>query len=516
MNMTNTQPTVLSWMYKCMICLVCLWGVGISFDAMAQSTAGANSLTPNEGVYLADPTNDPLTKNNFNNTPQGSAQNDSTKRSNQASLDAPIDYVASDSLVLFNDGTAYMYGSSDVKYSGMELTSERIRICMDSSTLHAYGVYDSINEEWVGKPIFKDSKDSYESDELTYNLKSQKGFIRGVISEQGEGYVVAEKAKKTNTGEMMMAGGRYTTCDQHDHPHFYLKMTKAKVNPGKNIATGPAYMVLGDVPVPLAIPFGFFPFTDTYSSGLIMPTFGDDYTRGLYLRGIGYYFAINDYMDMEVTGDIYTKGTWAVYATTRYVKRYRFRGNLSINYRSDVTGEKGMPDYSQARNLSVVWTHQQDAKANPYSNFSASVNFSTSGYNRSNINSYYNPQLNSENTKSSSISYTQRFPNSPWSLSMSALISQQTKDSTLSLTLPDLSINMSSIYPFKRKHGVGKDSFVLLCQCQDSYQSCERRQTIQVELLARLANRHATFYAYLCHMDRIQVYQHHAQHQFEG
>lgn len=459
MNMTNTQPTVLSWMYKCMICLVCLWGVGISFDAMAQSTAGANSLTPNEGVYLADPTNDPLTKNNFNNTPQGSVQNDSTKRSNQASLDAPIDYVASDSLVLFNDGTAYMYGSSDVKYSGMELTSERIRICMDSSTLHAYGVYDSINEEWVGKPIFKDSKDSYESDELTYNLKSQKGFIRGVISEQGEGYVVAEKAKKTNTGEMMMAGGRYTTCDQHDHPHFYLKMTKAKVNPGKNIATGPAYMVLGDVPVPLAIPFGFFPFTDTYSSGLIMPTFGDDYTRGLYLRGIGYYFAINDYMDMEVTGDIYTKGTWAVYATTRYVKRYRFRGNLSINYRSDVTGEKGMPDYSQARNLSVVWTHQQDAKANPYSNFSASVNFSTSGYNRSNINSYYNPQLNSENTKSSSISYTQRFPNSPWSLSMSALISQQTKDSTLSLTLPDLSINMSSIYPFKRKHGVGKEKW---------------------------------------------------------
>lgn len=216
MNMTNTRPTVRSWMYKCIICLVCLWGVGISFDAMAQSTAGANSLTPNEGVYLADPTNDPLTKNNFNNTPQGSVQNDSTKRSNQASLDAPIDYVASDSLVLFNDGTAYMYGSSDVKYSGMELTSERIRICMDSSTLHAYGVYDSINEEWVGKPIFKDSKDSYESDELTYNLKSQKGFIRGVISEQGEGYVVAEKAKKTNTGEMMIACSVTSACHHQD------------------------------------------------------------------------------------------------------------------------------------------------------------------------------------------------------------------------------------------------------------------------------------------------------------
>lgn len=372
-------------------------------------------------------------------------------------LDAPVSYVANDSLVLLGNGTAMLHGNSDVKYQSMELTSAYIRVKMDSSIIYACGVMDTIEDEIVGKPVFKDKKDSYESNEITYNLKTQKGFIREVVTEQGEGYVVAEKTKKSSSDEMMMAGGRYTTCDNHEHPHFYLKMTKAKVKPGDYIATGPAYMVVGDVPLPLAIPFGFFPFTNTYSSGLIMPTFGDDYSRGLYLRGIGYYFAINDYMDLEVTGDIYTKGTWAVYARSNYVKRYRFRGSININYRTDVISEKGMPDYSKNPNLSIQWTHQQDAKANPYSNFSASVNFSTSGYNRSNINSYYNGQLNSENTKSSSISFTQRFPDSPWSLSASALISQTTRDSTLTLTLPDVSVNMSSVYPFKRKNPVGKE-----------------------------------------------------------
>lgn len=378
---------------------------------------------------------------------------------NKTFLDAPIDYTAEDSIVLLGNGTAMLHGNGDVKYQSMELTSEFIRVKMDSNLIYASGVLDTIEDEIIGKPVFKDGNDSYESNEMTYNMKTQKGYIREVVTEQGEGYVVADKTKKAEKDMMMMAGGRYTTCDDHEHPHFYLKMTRAKVKPGDFIATGPAYMVVGEVPVPLAIPFGFFPFNKTYSSGLILPTFGDDYSRGLYLRGIGYYFAINDYFDLELTGDIYTKGTWAIYANSNYVKRYRFRGNININYRSDVTGERGMPDYVKATNLKIQWTHQQDAKANPYSTFSASVNFSTSGYNRSNINSYYNGQLNSENTKSSSVSYTQRFPDSPWSISMSALISQQTRDSTLTLTLPDFSVSMSSVYPFKRKVKVGKEKW---------------------------------------------------------
>ena len=371
------------------------------------------------------------------------------KTKKQSELKAPIHYQASDSMVMTSDGTAYLHGKGDLKYEDLELTSEYIRMNMDSSQIYASGVYDTTTNEWKGKPVFKDRNDSYETSEITYNLKTQKGFIRRAVTQQGEGYILAEKTKKVEDNVMMMAGGQYTTCNDHDHPHFYLRMTKAKVKPGSYIASGPAYLVVGDVPLPLAIPFGFFPFTDKYSSGLIMPNFGDDYTRGLYLSNFGYYFAICDYLDLQVTGDIYSRGTWAVRAQTKYVWRYHFSGNLNISYRNDVTSERGMPDYAVNKNFQLQWTHTQDAKANPYNSFSASVNFATSGYNRSNINSYYNPNLYSENTKSSSVSYTQRFPDSPWSISASASLTQRTKDSTISLTAPELAVSMSSIYPFK-------------------------------------------------------------------
>lgn len=374
-------------------------------------------------------------------------------------IDHPITYQAKDSIVLMGNGTAHLHGEGNIRYADMELQSEYIKVLMDSSTVHATGVLDTVEGEWIGLPVFNDGHDSYESNEMTYNLKTQKGYIRHVVTEQGEGYIIADKTKKAEGDAMMMAGGMYTTCDDHEHPHFYLKMTKAKVKPGEYIACGPAYMVVGDVPLPLAVPFGFFPFTDQYSSGLIMPTFGDDYQRGLYLRGIGYYFALCDYADLEITGDIYTKGTWAIYAKSRYKWRYKFSGNISVNYRQDITSEKDLPDYSKATNFSLQWTHTQDAKANPYNNFSASVNFSTSGYNRSNINSYYNPELTSENTKASTINYTQRFPDSPWSISATASVQQRTKDSTMSLTLPDLTVSLSRIYPFKRKKAAGKEKW---------------------------------------------------------
>ena len=387
------------------------------------------------------------------------ANGDSAPSPKPTAIDARIEYTSTDSMVIMGNGIAHMYGSGDLKYKTMGLTAEYIRVSMDSSTIFAKGVLDTIENEWVGQPVFSEGQDKYETEEITYNLKTQKGFIRNAITEQGEGYIVADKTKKVGDDVLMMAGGKYTTCDQHDHPHFYLRMTKAKVKPGDYIATGPAYLVVGDVPLPLAIPFGFFPFTNKYSSGLIMPNFGDDYTRGLYLSGIGYYFAINDYMDLELTGDIYTRGTWAVYARSKYLKRYKFNGSFSINYRWDVTGEKDMPDYNVAKNLSVQWSHRQDSKANPYNNFSASVNFKTSGYNRSNINSYYNVAANSENTTSSSISYTQRFPDSPWNIGLSMNLTQRTKDSTLSVTLPSLTVSMSRIYPFKKKVRVGKEKW---------------------------------------------------------
>ena len=374
-------------------------------------------------------------------------------------IDARISYTSQDSMMITGNGMAYLFGSSEVKYKALELTAEHIRVSMDSSTLFACGVLDTIENEWIGQPVFKDANDSYESKEITYNLKTQKGKIRHVITEQGEGFLIADETKKMDDNTLMMHGGKYTTCDDHEHPHFYLQMTKGKVQPQKNVVFGPAYLVVGEVPLPLAVPFGFFPFSQTYSSGIIMPNFGDDYTRGMYLQGLGYYFAINDYVDLEVTGDIYTRGTWAVSARSAYAKRYKFRGNVNVSYRNDVTGEKDMPDYSVAKNLQIQWTHTQDSKANPYNNFSASVNFKTAGYNRSNINSYYNVQANAENTTSSTINYTQRFPDSPWSLSANMSITQRNRDSTLQVSLPNINVSMSRIYPFKRQQRIGKEKW---------------------------------------------------------
>jgi hypothetical protein len=425
---------------------VILLFLGLCTMVQGQQVAPSDQLAPTSPLLQQDTA--AVTADEVSETP---------KKSN--TIDARIEYTSLDSMVITKKGVAHMYGSGELQYKSMNLTAEYIRMHMDSSTLYAKGVLDTIVDEWVGKPVFTEGEDSYETSEITFNLQTKKAFIRNAVTEQGEGFLIAEKTKKVEDDVLMMAGGKYTTCDHHDHPHFYLRLTKAKVKPGDYIATGPAYLVVGDVPLPLAIPFGFFPFTDSYSSGLIMPNFGDDYTRGLYFSGLGYYFAINDYMDLQLTGDIYSRGTWAVYAKSKYVKRYKFSGNVAINYRWDVTGEKDMPDYRVAKNLSVQWSHTQDSKANPYSNFSASVNFKTSGYNRSNINSYYDVQANAENTTSSSISYTQRFPNSPWSLGLSMSITQRTKDSTLSVVLPSLNVNMSRIYPFKRKKASGKEKW---------------------------------------------------------
>ncbi|MBO4690168.1 MAG: LPS-assembly protein LptD [Paludibacteraceae bacterium] len=439
------------WLFF-LLCSVSVWGqvAPISETPVAAHEVGLKAdTTVNDHEDLKNSKDSVATDTADIDTTASGSSTQQRLPQKKSELKAPIHYEAKDSMVMMRDGTAYLHGSGDLKYENMELSSEYIRVNMDSSQIYAQGVYDSLNNEWKGRPVFKDGKDEYQTNEITYNIKTQKGYIRHVVTQQGEGYIIADRTKKVGDDVLMMAGGQYTTCDDHEHPHFYLKLTKAKVKPGEYIAAGPAYLVVGDVPLPLAVPFGFFPFTDSYSSGLIMPNFGDDYSRGLYLQGLGYYFALCDYMDLQVTGDIYTRGTWSIKAESKYVWRYHFSGNLNISYRNDVTSEKGMPDYGVNKNFSINWTHSQDAKFNPYSTFSANVNFSTSGYDRSNINSYYNPNLYSQNTKSSTINYTQRFPDSPWSMSMTASLSQSTRDSTLSLTAPELAVSMSSIYPFK-------------------------------------------------------------------
>ncbi|MDD3478996.1 MAG: putative LPS assembly protein LptD [Paludibacteraceae bacterium] len=382
-----------------------------------------------------------------------------TKKKN--AIDAPIHYKANDSIIFYGSGNGFLYGEGNVRYEQarpIELKAGLIQMKMDSNTVFATGRLDSLGK-LVELPVFKDNTDEYSSKELAYNFETRKGFIRGGITQQGEGYIVADKTKKMNEDEMCMQGGKYTTCDHHDHPHFYLQLTKAKVKPGSYIAAGPAYLVMEDVPLPLVIPFGFFPFTSSYSSGIIMPSYGDEMERGLFLKNGGYYFAINDYLDLEVTGEIYTKGTWGLQLGSTYTKRYKFNGNFRASYREDVYGEKDLPGYSKYNNFKVAWTHRQDPKASQYSSLSASVDFTTSGYNQSNVNNYYNPAEQSKNITSSSVNYTQRFPESPWSLSVNALVSQRSQDSTISLSLPNITVAMSRIYPFKRKEAVGKERF---------------------------------------------------------
>ena len=374
----------------------------------------------------------------------------------EGALDAPVAYEASDSIVFTQGGYAHLYGQGKVTYPGADLEADVITMDMDNSTVFARGVTDSVGTV-KGRPVFKDGDTSYETDTIRYNFKSKKGIISNVVSQQGEGYVTGNNAKKGSGDELYMKSGRYTTCDHHEHPHFYMQMTYAKVRPKKNVVTGPAYLVVEDVPLPLAVPFFFFPFSSSYQSGFLMPTYMDDSSRGFGLTDGGYYFAISDQMDLKLRADIFTKGSWALNAETNYVKRYKYSGLLQANYQVTKTGDKGLPDYSVAKDFKVVWSHRQDPKASPNSTFSASVNFATSSYERTNIGNMYNSNAMSQNTKTSSVSYSRNFPDQHLSISATTNIAQTMRDSSVAVTLPDLNISLSTIFPFKRKHPVGNE-----------------------------------------------------------
>ena len=375
-------------------------------------------------------------------------------------LDAPVAYQAEDSLVwIMATSKAYLYKNSQVDYQNIGLTAEQIMVDIDTKTVYAHGVTDSTGAEF-GRPVFKDGETPYESDTMSYNFGSRKGYISNVVTQQGEGYITSNDAKKGTENEFFLGPSKYTTCDQHENPHFYMALTRAKVRPGKNIVFGPAYLVVEDVPLPLAIPFGFFPFSnDTYASGFIMPTYGDETERGFYLRDGGYYFAISDYMDLKLTGEIFTKGSWGLNASNSYNKRYKFSGAVNISTLTTKLGEKNMPDYSVSKDFKIQWTHRQDAKASPNSTFSASVNYATSSYERSNLSSQYNLALSSQSTRTSSVSYSRTFPNIGLTLSGTFNIAQNVRDSSLAVSFPDLNISLSRLYPFKRKKRLGKEQW---------------------------------------------------------
>ena len=383
---------------------------------------------------------------------------DSMMRARSNGIDAPVKYSAEDSLVYdAESGTAYLYGNSKVDYENMKLTSDKVHMNLDKSTVRATGTVDSTAEGGIkGKPVFTMGKDEYKSDTMAFNFKSKKGLIKGIYTEQQDGFLSGEVGKRDSTGSVYLQHGRYTTCDK-PHPDFYIALSRAKVRPGKDVVFGPAYLVVADVPLPLAIPYGFFPFSKKYSSGFIMPSYGDESDRGFYLRDGGYYFAISDKWDLKLLGEIYTKGSWGVSAASNYRKRYRYSGSFLFSYQDSKTGDKGLPDFAEQESFKIQWNHRQDPKANPYSSLSASVNFATSSYERNNLNSMYNPQTLTQSTRTSSVSWSTGFSSIGLSLSATTNLAQNMRDSSIQITLPDLNISLSRFYPFKRKHLVGKE-----------------------------------------------------------
>ena len=381
---------------------------------------------------------------------------DSINRSKSIGLDAPVYFSSEDSLVYdAKNKQAKLFGNSDVKYENMNLISDRMQMSLDSSVVYATGSADTTGKI-KGRPIFTMGEDKYESDTIACNFKTKRAFINNVYTEQQDGFLSSQQSKRDSSGVLYLQHGRYTTCDR-EHPDFYIALSRAKVRPGKDVVFGPAYLVVADVPLPLAIPYGFFPFTKSYSSGFIMPTYGDESSRGFYLRDGGYYFAINDKWDLKLLGEIYTKGSWGLSVASNYNKRYRYSGSFYFSYQNTKNGDKGMPDYAQQTSFKIQWSHRQDSKANPFSSLSASVNFATTSYERNNLTSMYNPQSYTQSLRTSSVNWSSTFSSIGMTLSGTANLSQNMRDSTISLSLPDLNISVSRFYPFKRKHMVGKE-----------------------------------------------------------
>lgn len=439
--------------------LLCMSGI-----AMAQRMADSIQYIPSDDIDLAqsDSLSIPELVSELDSVggvenavmPPDTLSTDSIVEKEEP-LDAPVIYESSDSMIWVMGGDATLFGSSKVQYQNITLDAAVIRMQIDSSLVYADGVQDTLGN-WSGTPVFQDGDTPYESTHMSYNFKTEKGYINHVVTQQGEGYLTSRDAKKGPEGEYYIEGGLYTACDDHEDPHFGIRVTRAKVRPGKDVVFGPAYLEVLGVPLPLFLPFGFFPFTESeYSSGLIIPTYGDELDRGFYLKDGGYYFAISDKIDLKLLGEIFTKGSWGLSAESNYKKRYKFSGSLYASYLVTKTGDKGLPDYHVSKDFKVRWSHRTDPKASPNSNFSASVNFATSSYEQSNLSSLYNPALTSQSTRTSSVSYSRNFPRIGLSLSTSMNLSQNMRDSTISLSLPSLSLSLSRIYPFKRKKSAG-------------------------------------------------------------
>ena len=388
---------------------------------------------------------------------------DSTSRADslslleKSSLTRPAFSGAKDSIRQdFSNGQRKMYywGEVEVSYENIKLKADYMEYDMATGTVYARGTYDSLSREWKGQPEMTQGKQTFSMEEIRYNFNTRKARITNMITREDDGILHGKNIKMMPDRSINITKGKYTVCDL-EHPHYYLKLSSAKVvtKPSQKTVFGPAHLVVEDVDLPIGIPFGFIPKRPDRATGLLMPSFGEENARGFYLRDAGMYFVLGDYFDMSLTGDYYTLGSWAANLISRYLVKYKFNGNLAINYSVDQTGEKGSTDFFQSKNFGVRWSHSQDSKAHPGTSFSASVNFSSPS------NSRYNSHSVSEalqNQISSSISYSKNW-NGKFNLSVNALHSQNSRDSSYSFTLPNITFSVSTFYPFKIKNRVGKE-----------------------------------------------------------
>lgn len=367
-------------------------------------------------------------------------------------IEAPVDYESEDSLRFdVRNRKVYLFGNGIVKYEEINLKADYIVLDLKNNEVMATGWPDSTGTI-AGKPHFKDKSEEFDADTLRYNFKTKRGIIKGVVTEEQGGYLHSTRTKKHANDEIHVKSGKYTTCNA-DHPHFYIGLTKAKVIPDDKIVSGPAYLVVEDLPLPFVLPFGFFPNQKGRASGVLIPEYGEERRRGFFFRNGGYYFALSDYADLAIRGDIYTKGTYGLRVSSKYRKRYKFSGNLSARFYKNVRGEKGLPNYQTSKDYSINWSHSQDPKNNPGANFSANVNMSSSSYDKNHARSS-NSYLT--NTKSSSISYSRRWEGTPFNFSASMNHTQNSRNKTIRLNLPRANFNMSRIYPFKPKNYAGE------------------------------------------------------------
>ena len=383
---------------------------------------------------------------------------DSLKMLHKSSLGSPAFTVAKDSIIEdFSNGKQmiYYYGDVSVSYGNMKLTADYMEYDLKTGTLFARGTKDTTGVI-KGMPVMEQGQKSYTMEEVRYNFNTQKARITNMVTQEQDGILHGQNIKMMPDRSINMTHGKYTVCDC-DEPHYYLHLTAAKVmtKPSQKTVFGPAYPVIADVPLPIGLPFGFIPKRPDRATGILFPTFGEETKRGFYMRDAGLYFVIGDYFDIALTADIYTLGSWAVDLNSRYKVNYKCNGSFSLTYSNDQIGEKGSADFQQARNFGVKWSHSQDAKARPGTSFTASVNFSSPQNNRYNSTSL-NEAL--QNQISSSISYSRNW-NGKINLSLNALHSQNSRDSSYSFTLPNLTLSVSRFYPFKRKNRVGKERF---------------------------------------------------------